>query len=226
MPVTLAGTNTITGTQQTSGSGSLATTIAITAYQNGMQFCGIAVQTNTGATTFQVGALAALNVYKPSASGPVALAGGEIVQNCALTLYYDSTLNAGAGGFHLISALTAVLGMTILPAFVRASVGIQIGASTQPTLTALNNGSATLAFTSIVPGDTQEKLFSMTGVSLSDRIAWNFPQPVSSGLVLTGYVVAANTVQATLGVRMANVTAGSTIIPGTITVGAVALRLA
>lgn len=225
MPCVFSGTNTLTLTQQTSGGSGVATTIAITAYQTGMQFCGIAAATNTGATTATVGSIGTLIVYKPSPTGPVVLAGGEIVIGCAITLLYDAALNSGAGGFHLIATASAIAGATITPALVRASTGVQVGATTNPTLTVILNSSATLAFASIVPNQTSEQLFSVAGVSLTDRIAWNFPQPVSAGLILTGYIVAANTVQATLGVRFANVTAASTITPGTITVGAAAFRL-
>lgn len=226
MPCTIAGTNDLVFTQQTAGSGSVATTIAVTAYQTGMQICGIAASSNSGATTARIGALSALNVYKPSPLGPVVLAGGEIVAGCAITLLYDAALNGSAGGWHLIATASAITGATIVPGLVRPSIGIQMGDSTNPTLTMIKNGSATLAFTALVPNATAEQLFSIAGVSLSDRIAWNFPQPVSAGLILSGYVVAANSVQATLGVRMANVTAASTITPGTVTVGATAFRIA
>lgn len=225
MPCTIAGTNDLTFTQQTSGSGSITTTIAVTAYQTGMQICGIAASTNAAATTARIGALTQLPVYKPSPGGPVALAGGEIVAACAITLLYDGALNSGNGGWHLIATMTAITGATIVPALMRASTGIQIGSSAQPTLTALLNAGATLAFTSIVPNQTQEQTFVFTGASLTDRIAWNFPQPVSAGLILSGYVIAAASVAATLGVRMANVTAASTITPGTVTVGALAMRV-
>lgn len=224
MPCTVSGTNALTLTAQTSGSGSVSTSIAITAYANYMIFCGIAAQTNTAATTAQYGALAALPVYKAGPSGPVALAGGEIVAGCAICLVYDLALNGGNGGFHL-NATTAIVGGTISPALARLSTGLQIGATVNPTISNVLNGGGTLAFTALVPNATQEQTFTLAGVSLTDRMLWSFPQPVSTGLIMAGYVIAAGTVHATLGVRMANVTAASTITPGTITVGAAAFRL-
>lgn len=225
MPCTVSGTNALTLTQQTSGSGAIATTIAITAYQTGMQFCGIASATNTGATTATVGAIGALSVYKPSPTGPVVLAGGEIVIGCAFTLQYDAALDGGNGGFHLISSL-AVNGATIAPALVRASTGVQVGATTAPTLTGLLTRTTTVVFTALVPNSTQEQTFTIASVLSSDFLAWAFPQPVSTGLELSGYFVAGNGTIATLGVRLANVTTASTITQGTITVGVGAMRLA
>lgn len=225
MPCGIAGTNALVLTQQTAGSGAIATTIAITAYQTGMQFCGTAAQTNTGATTARVGGLSLLPVYKPAAGGPVVLAGGEIEINCAITLLYDATLDSGNGGFHLISSL-AIAGSTITPALVRASAGIQLGATTSPTLTRLISDLRALAFTALVPNAAQEQTFTVAGVLSTDHIAWAFPQPVSLGLVLSGYFIAGNGTMATLGAKMANVTAASTITPGTVSVGMLALRTA
>lgn len=224
MPCTMSGTDTITMTPQTAGSGTVSTSVAITAYANYMLFCGVAAATNTGATTARYGALAFLPVYKASPAGPVALAGGEIVIGGAFTLQYDSALNSGAGGFHLYST-SAIAGATITPQLVRAATGIQLGVTTNPTLTTMLNGGGTLAFTSLVPNSAQEQTFTMAGVSLTDRIVWNFPQPNSIGLsAFAGYVIAAGTLHATLGVRVANVSAASTITPGTVTIGAMALR--
>lgn len=225
IPCSVAGTNALTLTQQTSGSGALSTSIAITAYANYMSFCGIAAQSNTAAATAQIGSLAALPIYKDTPNGTLALAGGEIAQGCAITLVYDSDLNAGNGGFHLLSNFETE-GATINPAFVRPSVGVQIAGTTQPTLTHIANVNATLAFTSIVPNSTQEQTFVAQNVSLTDRLAWAFPQPVSTGLMLAGYAIAGNATVSTLGVRMANVSAASTITPGTITVGVAGFRLA
>ena len=86
-----------------------ANTPTISAYANYLRFSFIAVGTNTAATTFRYGALAILNVYKDLAAGPTALAGGEIVIGNLVTLAYDLALNAGAGGFHLVSSMPASL---------------------------------------------------------------------------------------------------------------------
>ncbi|HEY6023025.1 MAG TPA: hypothetical protein VIV09_01630 [Pseudolabrys sp.] len=95
-PCTAAGTNSITLALN-------ANVSAITAYGNYQRFSAIAAATNTGAVQARVGSLALLNVYRDTPAGPVALVGGEIVIGCAFVLVYDSTLNTGAGGFHLIS---------------------------------------------------------------------------------------------------------------------------
>ena len=94
IPCTVAGTNTLTLTSA-EGAGT------VSAYAQNMAFIGIAANTNTGATTANPLGFGALSVYKDTIGGPVALTGGEIVQNCAFTLRYDSTLNGSAGGFHL-----------------------------------------------------------------------------------------------------------------------------
>lgn len=223
MACSVAGTNDITLTQQTSGSGSLVTTIAITAYVNGMQFCGIAASTNTGPMTGRVGALSQLPVYKPSPTGPVVLSGGEIVASCAFTLVVDGALNGGNGGCHLVSSL-AVNGSTITPALVRASTGLQVGATTGPTLTNIVNATGLATFTALVPNATQEKTFTFSGVNATDKFLWAFPQPVSTGLVMSGYCIAGNGTLATMGVLLANVTAASTITQGATTIGVAAMR--
>lgn len=225
IPCVIAGTNALSLTQQTTGAGDPSTSIPVTALANYMIFCGIAAQTNTSTVTAQIGSLAALNVYKDTPQGVALLSGGEIVAGNAISLMYDSALNGGAGGFHLISN-TDLLGATVTPALVSATVGMQVGGTTQPTLTYIANVGATLAFGSIVPNSAQEQTFVAQNVSLTDRLAWAFPQPNSIGLVLSGYGIAGNATVSTLGVRMANVTAASTITPGTITVGVAALRLA
>lgn len=224
MPCTASGTNAITLTQQTAGSGAIATTIGITAYQSGMQFSTIAAQSNNGATTARVGALAPLPVYKPSSAGPVALSGGEIIASCAITLLYDLNLNGGNGGFHLISSLPEINGGTIAPALVRASTGVQFGATTNPTVTNVRSASTAVVFTAIVPQIAQEQTFTMAGVLATDFLAWAFRQPVSLGLVQSGYFIAGNGTIATMGVRMGNITAASTITPGTVSVGVAAFR--
>lgn len=99
-PCTAAGTNSITLALN-------ANVSAITSYANYQRFSAVAAATNTGATQARVGALALLNVYRDSPAGPVALLGGEIVVGCAFTLIYDSALNTGSGGFHLVSQANA-----------------------------------------------------------------------------------------------------------------------
>jgi hypothetical protein len=99
IPGAITGTNTLTFTP------TAAITPTISAYANYMTFGGVIANTNTGAVTFQVGALAALNVYFDGAAGPAVLAGGELVLNNFAVFAFDSTLNSGAGGFHLLSMI-------------------------------------------------------------------------------------------------------------------------
>ncbi len=96
LPCTVVGTNALALTLSPA-----AATPTINAYANYMVFSGIAVAANTGATTAAVGALPALNVYRDTPAGPVALTGGELQPGNAFKLTYDSALNAAAGGFHL-----------------------------------------------------------------------------------------------------------------------------
>ena len=117
IPCTVAGSNTVTLTLIAALSPSVA------AYNNYLRFSGVAAADNTGAVTAQVGALAALNVYKDSPAGPVALTGGELKQNCAFVLSYDSTLNSGTGGFHLFSMVAPSAGYTLTGPFVLNAPG-------------------------------------------------------------------------------------------------------
>jgi hypothetical protein len=216
IPCSVSGTNVLALTQNAAGQAASET---VAAYENGLQICGVASATNTSATTAQLGSLGALTVYKDSVAGPIALSGSEIVLGCAFTLRYDSALP----GWHLIANITSS-GNTISPALVRASVGLQLGATTTPTLTNLLTGGGTLAFTSLVPNQTQDKTFTIAGLLSSDGLLMALPLPVSTGLTFSTYFAAGDTVTGTVTVRCANVTAASTITPGTVTVGLKALR--
>lgn len=215
IPCAVSGTNVLTLTQNVAGQAASET---VAAYENGLQLSGIASASNTSTATAALGALAQLNIYKDSISGPVTLTGNEIILGCAFTLRYDSTLNANAGGWHLIANITSA-GNTITPALVRASVGLQIGATTTPTLSGLLQASATLAYTAIVPNSAQDQTFTVAGLLSSDGLMMAMPLPNSIGLTFTSYFAAGNTVTGTVTVRAANLTAASTITPGTITVG-------
>lgn len=220
VPCTVAGTNALILTQNVATQASSGT---IATYANGLQICGIAAQTNTGAVTAELGALPTLNVYKDTIAGPVALTGGEIVALCAFTLRYDSTLNSNAGGWHLIAGLN-VSGNTISPALVRASIGLQIGATTTPTMTGLLSATATLTYTAIVPGGSQDQSFTVAGLLSTDGLVMALPLPASTGIQLTPYFAAGNTVAGTVTVRAANYTPASTITPGAITLGLKGIR--
>lgn len=216
VPCSVSGTNALALTQNSAGQ---AASVALTDYENYLAVCAVSAASNTGAVTAAVGALPALPVYRDTVAGPVALVGGEIVAGNAFTLIYDSALNAGGGGWHLVST-TSNVGATITPALVRASTGVQIGSTVQPTLTALLAQNATLAFTAIVPGASQDQSFSMTGLTAADAIAAGLPVPVSTGLSFQAYLGGG----ATVTVRALNATAASTITPGTITVNVKGIR--
>ena len=98
IPCTVAGANTLALTQA-------ANTPTVGAYVQGQIYSGIAAQSNSGAVTAQLGSLAALSVYKDTASGPAVLISGDIIQKNVVDLQYDAALNTGAGGFHLLSRL-------------------------------------------------------------------------------------------------------------------------
>ena len=221
IPCTISGTNSLTFTQNDSGQ---AASISLAAYENGVQVCGIVAATNTTTAQARVGTLPLLNIYKDTLAGPVVLAGGEMVTSNAITLRYDSTLNSNAGGWHLVAGAQGV-GNTINPSLVRASIGLQVGATTTPTLTGILSAGATLTYTSIVPGSSQDQSFTVSGLLSTDGIAMSLPIPVSTGLSYSAYVTNAGTTSpGTVTVRALNATAGSTIIPGTITVGMKGLR--
>lgn len=105
-PCTVSGSNAITMTP-TAG-----ITPSVAALANYMRFSGVVAITNTTGITIQIGSLGALNGYKDSASGPVALTGNELLAGNAFTAVYDSALNSGAGGFHIVFG-TAFAGGTI-----------------------------------------------------------------------------------------------------------------
>ena len=97
IPCVLAGTNTITLTP-------VSYAPAVLSYAEYQIFAGVYIAAaNTGAATAQLPGLAALPVYKQNQTGPVALAGGELIFGNMALLQYDSNLNSGTGGFHLIN---------------------------------------------------------------------------------------------------------------------------
>lgn len=123
IPCTIAGTNSLVLTPA-------ALTPTIPAYVNYQVFCGTVAVTNTGVVTIGVGSLAALSVYKDAAgpsSGPIALVGGELVAKNIAFFVYDSALNSGSGGFHLLST-------TVRPG--NSSIFTSVPTATGTTLTA------------------------------------------------------------------------------------------
>lgn len=78
----------------------VATTIAVTAYQQGQKFTFLATASNSGATSLQVGALAVKTVY--NAAGVAITAG--IVSGTYYEVVYDPALNSAAGGFRIAAS--------------------------------------------------------------------------------------------------------------------------
>ncbi len=108
IPCSVAGTNALALTP-------LTNTPTIAAYENYGIYTGIVQADNTTAVTAAVGGLAALNVYKDTGAGPVALTAADLKTGNAFSLLYDSSLNTGAGGFHLTSAGPSAGSGTFLP---------------------------------------------------------------------------------------------------------------
>lgn len=200
IPCSVSGTNTLALTP-------LANTPTVAAYANYSLFTGIVSVTNSGAVTAQVGALSALPVYVDTLAGPVALSGSELVALTAFSLLYDSALNSGNGGFHLqtISAQLAVS-------------SIKIGNSISSITNALSTV-ASITWTSIVPQASQDHAVTLTGCSIGDVVMIGTPASITAGIVVTGYIPNAGTVN----VRAANIT-GSTITPAAANYRVAAMR--
>ena len=192
-----------------------ASTPTITAYSNYRQFSFIAAQSNTGAATGKVGTLATLPINKNSPAGPIALTGGEIVAGVAYILLYDSALNSGGGGFHLLGAAAITAGggsvngpivgtgtlatitypvavFTTLSASLASLTRLSIGAG--PNITRQLRTLASLSFSALNPqtGSTSDILFS--GVSVNDVISLGFPSGITVGMIYKGFVPNAGTV--------------------------------
>lgn len=178
IPCSISGTNALTLTQK-------ANVYTVTAYTNNMQLSGVAAGSNSGAVTARLGALAALNVYKDTGSGPVALTGGEIVANNAITLLYDPALNTGAGGFHLIS-IAGTTGTALNPAT------LQLGAGS--VLTRYLSATASVSFTVFGANSAQEVTIAVPGVLTNDAIQVGPPSMALAALSFFGYVPASGSV--------------------------------
>lgn len=205
IPCAVAGTNALTLTPA-------ANTPAVAAYANYMQFTGIAAATSTGLMTAQVGALAALNVYADSSSGVAQATTGQVVLNTAFTLMYDSTLNAGAGGFHLLSAVAVG---SFLPLAGGTLTGALKGTSITLTgaLTAASASGATLTGTSFVSAPT------ISSASLFSGVAMNLTGAATVGTSLT---VGGNVSVGKLGIAAGNLATRMLWTTATLTFGAIA----
>lgn len=214
IPCTVTGTNALTLSP-------LANTPTVTSYSNYMSFTAVAVASNTGAVQAQVGALPLLNVYKDSPTGPVPLTGNEIVTNNVFTLTYDSALNSGVGGFHLLTAPINAAGGTIsgtLSVTGALSGGtLQVSASGNP-VTRILATLSTVTFTAIAPTSMQSQSIVFAGCKINDLVALGLPAAPTNNINFDGYVSANGTIV----VRAANIT-GASVTPGavTLTIGVV-----
>ncbi len=178
IPCTVSGTNDITLTQR-------ANTYTVTAYANNMQLSGVAAGSNSTAMTARLGSLPALNVYKDTGSGPVALVGGELIAGNAFTLFYDATLNTGAGGWHLYSS-TGLPTTAINPSTIQLGTGSVLNRYLTATLS--------VSFSVFDPWSSQQSIVAVTGIRPNDAVQVGPPSMVNSMLVFYGYVPASGSV--------------------------------
>jgi len=177
----VAGTNALALTPE-------ANTPTVSAYANYMIFTGIAVATNTSTpVTAAVGSNSALNIYKDSQSGPVALAIGDIVINTAIVLIYDSALNGGAGGFHLHS------GSAYLPANGGLAGSLQIG-NTATTITNFVSAAQSIAWPNVAANSGTISTIPVTGASVGDCVIVGATASVPTGISFFGWVSTVGTV--------------------------------
>lgn len=208
IPCSIAGTNALTLTQSAAG---LVPTLAIQGYSSNMLFTGVAAGSNTGPVQAQVGSLGLLNVYKDTAGGPVLLTGSpaEIVGGNAISLFYDATLNSGAGGFHLTSstANTAVVASQV------TTPALTVGNSTLTNL--VSGNSPTLTFTATPGWSSQDQSFSITAALASalpatgDFVQVNPPSIGATGIDFRGFVSGVGSLSsvasvATIAIRLIN----------------------
>ncbi len=194
IPCLIAGTNTLTLTQNSAG---LVPSSAITAYATNMVFAGVAPSTNTGPVTATLGSVGVLNVYKDTLAGPALLSGNEIIANNAISLRYDAALNSGAGGFHLVSSTSSTGGIVV--------VG-------NATLTNLFSGnSPTLTFTATPGWSSQDQTFSITAAlasalpAIGDFVQVNPPSLGASGIDYRGFVLGTGSLSSVLSVATINI---------------------
>jgi hypothetical protein len=208
----IAGTNTLTFTPNAAG---VVPSEPISFYTNYMLFVGVATGSNTGAVTATVGTIGVLNVYKDTPAGPALLSGGEIIANNAISMRYDSTLNSGAGGFHLTSS-TGSTGTAISPSSVQVN-----GGSTVTNM--LSGNSPTLTFTATPGWSSQDQTFTLTAPgSLAasalpapgDFFMVNPPSLPNAGVMFAGMCTAIGSLSsvnsvATVSIRLLNAASAS-----------------
>lgn len=194
IPCAAAGAGTITLAP-------LANTPSVPAYSNYMQFTGVAALTSTAPTTARVGSLAALPVFKPGASGPVALTGNEIIAGTGFSLMYDAALNSGGGGFHLMSpsevvfaSAASIATATITTALISLASITRLSVGTGQNITRVLTAASSITWAALNPQTSQESIVSLPGCSVGDAIQLGYPASVSSQITFRGYVPSAGSV--------------------------------
>lgn len=81
---------------------------AITAYTNGMAVNIKFTNASTGASTLALNALASKKIYRVTDGAYVQIGSGDIIAGLYSTAFYDSSLDASAGGWKLVSAIITV----------------------------------------------------------------------------------------------------------------------
>lgn len=180
MPCVAAGANAITLSP-------IASPPGVPAYSDYSIYSGVAASGNTGAVTARVGSLAALNVYKDTPAGPLALVGGEIIAGNYFTLAYDAALNSGAGGFHLQTSAQAISSGQQVSV---ASLVIGGGATISEVLTTL----ASIVFTTIAAQGFQDHTITLGGAAVNDAIMLGLPAAPASGVAFNQFVLSAGLV--------------------------------
>jgi hypothetical protein len=182
VPCSVSGTNAITLTP-------LANTPTVAAYSNYMQFTGIAAATNTTTITIGVSGLAALPGYKDTQAGPVALVANDIVQLCQFTAIYDSALNSGGGGFHVITEPSRFpsAGGTISGLMLFTGPVVN-GAFGNTSLSNVVSASASIGWPNIPVATSTVSTIPVTGCSVGDCVLLGTPASVPVGIAFFGWV--------------------------------------
>jgi hypothetical protein len=104
IPCTAAGTNDISLTVNANGP-------PVTSYNNFALFSFVAANNSTGNCRLQVASIGLLNLYTPG--GTVQAASGSIASGTLYVVAFQSSLNAGAGGFVIVSSTPSSLTLPV-----------------------------------------------------------------------------------------------------------------